>query len=151
MTHLKEGDKAPVFKLNDQDGEPVSLKDFKGKKIALYFYPKDDTSGCTTQSCNLRDNHTKLKRKGYVILGISPDNERSHQKFIKKFDLPFTLLVDTDHKIAEKYGVWGEKMNFGHKYMGVIRTTFIINDKGVIEKVIDKVVTGDHATQIIEK
>jgi thioredoxin-dependent peroxiredoxin len=148
MTKLKEGDKAPAFSGTDQNGKPVSLSDYKGKKIVLYFYPKDDTSGCTAESCNLRDNYADLRRKGYEVVGVSVDSEKSHQKFINKYNLPFMLIADTDKKMVEDYGVWVEKSMYGKKYMGIARTTFIIDENGMIEKIIDKVDTQNHAAQI---
>lgn len=146
---LKIGDKAPEFKVNDQDGNPVALSDFKGKKVALYFYPKDNTPGCTAESCNLRDNYSELTKAGYVILGVSTDDEKSHRKFIDKFELPFPLLADIDKDIHEKYGTWVEKNMYGRKYMGTARHTFIIDEKGNIENIIDKVKTTDHTSQIL--
>ncbi|MFI5221759.1 MAG: thioredoxin-dependent thiol peroxidase [Bacteroidia bacterium] len=149
MTKLKEGDKAPAFKSANEKGEMVSLSDYKGKKLVLYFYPKDNTPGCTEESCDLRDNYKMFQKKGYEILGVSADNERKHRNFIKKFSLPFSLLADTDHSICESFGVWGEKMLFGRKYMGILRTTFVINEKGKIEKIIEKVDTKAHSLQIL--
>ena len=147
---LKTGDKAPDFSVNDQLGNPVKLSDFKGKKVVLYFYPKDDTPGCTAEACSLSDNYSALQKAGYVVLGVSSDDEKSHQKFIKKFELPFTLLADTDKQIHEKYGTWVEKSMYGRKYMGTARTTFIIDEKGVISEIIQKVDTKDHASQILK-
>lgn len=147
---LQAGDKAPQFKGKNQDGEVISLSDLKGRKVVLYFYPKDSTPGCTAQACNLRDNYEELLLSGYVVLGVSPDSEKSHQKFIKKYSLPFPLIADTDNKIAEDYGVWAEKSMFGKKYMGIVRTTFIIDEKGKIEEVISKVDTAEHTTQILK-
>ncbi|MFM2386922.1 MAG: hypothetical protein RL660_1679 [Bacteroidota bacterium] len=141
--------KAPAFKSVDQNGNEIQLKDFLGKKVALYFYPKDDTPGCTAQACNLRDNYAKLKRKGIVILGVSVDDTKKHTKFITKYDLPFTLIADTEKTIVEKYGVWGEKKFMGRTYMGTSRVTFLINELGKVVDVIDKVETEDHASQII--
>lgn len=149
MSHLKVGDKAPEISGNDQHGNAVSLSDFKGKKLVLYFYPKDDTPGCTAEACNLRDNYAAIKKAGYEILGVSPDNEKSHGKFIGKFDLPFSLLADTDKATSEAYGVWIEKSMYGRKYMGVNRVTFIIDEAGHIERIIDKVDTKDHTKQIL--
>ncbi|MCZ6692781.1 MAG: thioredoxin-dependent thiol peroxidase [Bacteroidetes bacterium] len=146
---LTIGQKAPDFTGNDQDGNPVNLADFKGKKVVLYFYPKDNTPGCTAQACNLRDNYQELQNKGYVILGVSIDNEKSHQKFIQKQNLPFTLIADTDKKINELYGVWKEKSMYGRTYMGTVRTTFIIDENGNLEQIIDKVKTKDHSSQIL--
>ncbi len=143
------GSKAPDFKSTNQDGEEVSLSQYKGKKIVLYFYPKDNTPGCTTQACDLRDNHERLLVAGYVILGISPDDEVSHQKFISKFDLPFDLIADTEKEITNAYGIWREKKNYGKTYMGVVRTTFIIDEDGVIIDIIEKVKTKEHSNQIL--
>jgi peroxiredoxin Q/BCP len=149
-TMLQAGKLAPDFSVKDQEGNTVSLHDFKGKKVALYFYPKDNTPTCTEQACNLRDNIAALKKKGISVLGVSTDSERKHQNFIKKFSLPFPLLADTDHKLVDAYGVWGEKMLFGRKYMGTHRTTFLIDEKGKIAHVIDKVDSRDHAAQILQ-
>ena len=149
MTHLKEGDKAPVFSGNDQQGKKVSLSDFKGKKVIIYFYPQDDTPTCTIEACNLRDNYSLLKKEGFVILGISPDTEKSHKKFAAKFDLPFTLVADPEHTIIDKYGVWGEKQLFGREYMGVIRTTFLVDEHGMIRKIFEKPKNSTHAEEII--
>lgn len=151
MTNLKEGIKAPVFSANNQDGDTINLKDFSGKKVILYFYPKDNTPGCTAESCNLRDNFEMLKKKGYDIIGVSPDNEKSHQNFINKFELPFTLLADTDKTVAKAYGVWEKKKFMGKEYMGILRTTFIISEKGFIEKIISSVDTKNHTKQILRK
>ena len=150
MTKLKEGDKAPLFKAKDQSGKLVSLSDFKGRKVVLYFYPKDDTPGCTKEACNFRDNYSMLKKKGFEVLGVSVDNEKSHQKFINKYDLPFTLLADDDKKIVNDYGVWGEKSFMGRKYMGTLRTTFIISEQGKIEKIITKVDTENSSQQVLD-
>lgn len=147
---LQKGDKAPDFTGNDQQGKVVSLDDFKGKKLVLYFYPKDDTPGCTKEACNLRDNYADLLDKGFVLLGVSPDTEDSHQKFISKYELPFPLLSDPELKIIKAFGAWGEKNMYGRKYEGLLRTTFIINEEGIIEKVIRKVKTDDHANQILK-
>lgn len=147
---LKAGDKAPDFTASDENGTPVSLSDFKGKKVALYFYPKDNTPGCTTQACTIRDNFSALKEAGIVVLGISADDVKSHKKFETKFQLPFTLIADTDKTIANAYGVWGLKKFMGKEHLGIFRTTFLINKKGIIEHVIEKVVTKDHATQILD-
>lgn len=149
MTTLKPGDKAPAFKSINEHGEPVSLADYKGKKLVLYFYPQDNTPTCTVEACNLRDNYKKFQKMGYEILGVSPDTAKSHSKFIAKQKLPFSLLADEEHRIAEAYGVWGEKTTFGRTYMGILRTTFVINEKGRIEQVIDKVVSKDHTSQIL--
>ena len=146
---LKVGDIAPEFTVNDQDGNAVNLADFKGKKVVMYFYPKDNTPGCTAQSCNLRDNYQQLKKAGYEVLGISSDSEKSHQKFIEKQSLPFTLLADTEKTVHDLYGTWVEKSMYGRKYMGTARNTFIINEEGVIDEIIEKVKTKDHTSQIL--
>lgn len=147
---LKVGDPAPQFTTKDQDGKSVNLSDFKGKKVVLYFYPNDMTPGCTAEACSLRDNYKVLQKQGYVVLGISPNDEKSHRKFIEKEQLPFSLLADTDKSVHEKYGTWGEKSMYGRKYMGTLRTTFVINEKGVIQEIIEKVDTKNHASQILE-
>jgi thioredoxin-dependent peroxiredoxin len=149
MITLKEGNKAPLFTAKDQAGNKVSLADYKGKKVVLYFYPQDSTSTCTVQACNLRDNYKELTEKGIVVLGVSPDDAVSHNKFIEKHKLPFALLVDTEHKILNKYGVWGEKQMFGNKYMGVHRTTFLIDEKGIIEKIFLKPKSKIQAEEIL--
>lgn len=146
---LQAGDKAPAFKAKNENGETVSLADYKGKKLVLYFYPKDDTPGCTAEACDLRDNYKLFQKQGYEILGVSPDNEAKHQKFIAKHELPFSLLADTDNVVATAYGTWGEKSMYGKKYMGILRTTFVIDEKGKIEKVIEKVDTKKHTTQLL--
>ena len=148
---LQTGDEAPGFAAKDQNGNDVRLSDFKGKKVILYFYPKDDTPGCTAQACNLRDNYESLLSQDFVVLGVSVDNEKSHQKFIKKYDLPFPLLADTDHTIVESYGVWVEKSMYGKTYMGTARTTFVIDEKGLISEIIQKVDTKNHTDQILSK
>lgn len=150
MTTLKEGDKAPAIHSKDQNGNAFSLSDYKGKKVALYFYPKDDTPGCTAEACNFRDNYAALKKRGFEVIGVSVDDEKSHQKFINKYDLPFKLIADTDKKVVSDYGVWGEKSMYGRKYMGVFRTTFVIDEAGVIERVINKVDTKDSTGQLLE-
>ena len=147
--HLKEGDKAPIFKGMDQHGNTVSLKDFKGKKVVLYFYPKDMTPGCTAQACNLRDNYAALQREGYVVVGVSADSEQQHAKFAEKYDLPFPLLADEQREIIEQYGVWGEKKFMGRVFDGIHRVTFVINEKGVIERIITKPNTKDHTAEIL--
>lgn len=146
---LQVGDKAPAFKALDQNEEEITLASYKGKKLVLYFYPKDDTPGCTAEACSLRDNYKALLDQGYEILGVSPDTSKKHVKFIDKYELPFDLLADTDHAIAEAYGVWVEKSMYGRKYMGIARTTFIIDEKGQISEIIDKVKTKEHASQIL--
>ena len=147
---LQIGDIAPDFEVKNQHGEPVKLSDFRGRKVVLYFYPKDDTPGCTAQACNLRDNYSKLLKQGYQVLGVSVDNEKKHQKFITKYELPFPLLADTEHEIVDKYGVWQEKSMFGRKYMGIMRYTFVIDEEGKIEDIITKVDTKNHADQILK-
>jgi thioredoxin-dependent peroxiredoxin len=149
MTTLKEGTKAPAFKSKDQNGKPVSLADYKGKKIVLYFYPEDDTPTCTVQACNLRDNFELLKKKGMVVLGVSPDEEKKHKKFETKYKLPFTLITDTDHTIIDKYGVWGEKQLYGRTYMGLHRTTFLIDEKGIVKKIFLKPKSKQHTEEIL--
>jgi peroxiredoxin Q/BCP len=146
---VKEGTTAPSFKTTDANGEPVNLKDFRGKKVVLYFYPKDDTPGCTKEACSFRDAFSKFKKQGITILGVSPDSEKSHQKFTAKYKLPFTLLADTDHSIADAYGVYGEKKFMGRTYMGIHRTTFLIDEKGKIKKVFEKVKPEDHADEVL--
>ncbi|KIO76687.1 thiol peroxidase [Pedobacter lusitanus] len=150
MSELKEGQKAPEFTAADQDGNTVTLGQFEGKKVVLYFYPKDSTPGCTAEACDFRDNYQGLKAKGIEVLGVSVDDEKSHQKFIAKHSLPFTLLADTDKKIVEAYGVWGEKNMYGKKYMGTNRTTFVIDENGVIAHIIKKVDTKNSTAQILE-
>ncbi len=149
MTILKEGDKAPAFKSKDQNGNTVALKDFIGKKIVLYFYPEDDTPTCTIQACNLRDNFSLLKKEGFIVLGISPDEEKKHKKFEAKYHLPFTLIADTQHTIINSYGVWGEKQMYGRNYMGLHRTTFLIDEKGIIKKIFLKPKSKQHTQEIL--
>ena len=149
-THLKEGYKAPSFTATDQDGNKISLADFKGKKIVLFFYPEDDTPTCTIEACNLRDHYPLLQKNGFVVLGVSPDDEKSHTRFIKKFDLPYTLVADPNKKIIEKYGVWGKKNLYGREYMGLHRTTFVINEKGVISKIFLRPRNKAHAEEILK-
>lgn len=146
---LQVGDKAPSFEAKDQDGNTIKLSDFQGKKIIIYFYPKDSTPACTAQACSLRDNYDALLHKGFAVLGVSVDDEKSHKKFANKYSLPFPLLADPEHTIVEAYGVWGEKMLYGRKYMGTIRTTFIIDEAGIIQEVISKVDTKNHAGQVL--
>jgi peroxiredoxin Q/BCP len=147
---LKKGNKAPAFKAFNQDGKLISLDDFKGKKLVIYFYPGANTPTCTVESCNLSDNYKLLQKAGYEVIGISPDSQKKQFNFKKKFKLPFDLLSDTDHKIIEAYGVWGEKFTFGHHYMGVFRNTFLIDEKGKIADIIEKVESKRHAEQILE-
>ena len=149
MISLKVGEQAPAFSTTDQDGNPVKLSSLKGKKVVLYFYPKDLTSTCTVQACNLRDHYKTLLKKGYVVVGVSPDSAQSHQKFIAKNKLPFPLLVDMDRQLAEAYGVWGEKKMYGRTYQGIHRTTFVIDEKGKIERIIDKPKSSVHAAEIL--
>jgi len=149
MITLQEGDKAPAFKGKDQNGKAVSLSDFKGKKLVLYFYPQDDTPTCTVQACNLRDNYALLRKEGFEILGVSPDEAAKHKKFETKYNLPFTLLADPEHTIIDKYGVWGEKQLYGRQYMGLLRTTFVIDEKGVIRKIFLRPNNKQHAEEII--
>jgi len=150
MTHLKAGDKAPDFKGINEKGETISLADYKGKKLILFFYPKDNTPGCTAAACNLRDNYDLLKAKGYSLLGVSPDSAKKHQNFINKFDFPFPLLADTEKVVLKDYGAWGLKKMYGKEYEGVLRSTFIIDEKGILKEVITKVKTKTHTEQILE-
>lgn len=150
MEALQQGDKAPAFKAKDQNGNIVSLADYKGNKVVLFFYPEDDTPTCTVEACNLRDNYGLLKQKGLIVLGVSPDDEKKHKKFEEKYSLPFTMLADTGKKIIDKYGVWGEKNLYGHKYMGLKRTTFLIDEKGKIAHIIKGVRSKNHSQQIID-
>ena len=149
-THLLVGQKAPAFTGIDQDGKKVSLNELKGSKLVLYFYPEDDTPTCTVQACNLRDNYALLKNNGFTVIGVSPDGEEKHRKFREKFQLPFTLLADPQHKIIEKYGVWGEKNLYGRKYMGIHRTTFVIDENGVIQKIYLRPKNKAHAEEIVK-
>ncbi len=151
MKTLQIGDQAPEILGVNQDGKEIKLSDYVGKKVVLYFYPKDNTSGCTAQACNLRDNYEELKQAGYEVIGVSTDSQKSHQGFIAKHNLPFNLIADTDKKLSTLFGTWGEKSMYGRKYMGMFRTTFIIDEKGVIEKMISpkQVKTKDHAAQIL--
>lgn len=149
MSNIKKGDQAPSFQGVNQRGESVSLANYSGKKLVLYFYPKDDTPGCTAEACNLRDNYEQFISKGYAILGVSLDGEAKHQKFIDKYDLPFDLLADTEKEVCEMYGVWVMKSMYGREYMGVARTTFVIDENGIIEEVIAKVKTKEHTSQIL--
>ena len=147
---MNVGDKVPDLLGLDQDDKEVRLSDYKGRKIALYFYPKDNTSGCTAEACSLRDGYEDLRQAGYEIIGVSKDNAKSHKGFIEKNSLPFRLIADTDTKLQEAFGVWAEKSMYGRKYMGTLRQTFLIDEHGIIEKIIEKVKTKDHANQILE-
>ena len=148
-TNLKVGDPAPSFSGTDENGSAVQISDFQGKKLVLFFYPKDNTPGCTKEVCNLRDSYETLIESGYVLLGVSADSQKKHQNFIKKFDLPFHLLSDPDHQVIQAFGVWGRKKFMGREYDGILRTTFVINEIGVIERIIKKVKTGSHSQQIL--
>ncbi len=150
MTKLKTGDKAPYFEGLKQNGEKVSLNDFAGKKLILYFYPKDDTPGCTAESCNLNENYNDWLNRGYEVVGVSPDSVESHKKFAGKYNLQFNLIADTEKKILQDYGAWGEKNMYGKKYMGVLRTTFLIDEEGIIREIFQKVKTKDHTNQILK-
>ena len=149
MTDLKIGDTAPEINSIDQNGDKITLEQFKGKKVVLYFYPKDMTPGCTAQSCNLTENYSELQAKGYEVLGVSCDSVKRHQKFIEKYNLAFSLVSDEEKKVVEDYGVWGLKKFMGREYMGITRTTFIIDEKGIIEDIIEKVNTKEHTSQIL--
>lgn len=150
MARPNVGEMAPDFRSTTQDGEPLALADLRGQRVILYFYPKDNTSGCTLEAKSLRDGKAELARRGFRIIGVSPDSERSHRNFCAKHDLNFTLLADTDHSVAEAYGVWAEKSMYGRKYMGILRTTFVIDAEGRIERVFDKVNTANHYQQILD-
>lgn len=149
MTHLREGDPAPAFTAVDQNGKTISLDDFKGKKVILYFYPKDDTPGCTAQACNLRDNYSELLNKGFQVVGVSTDSVKSHKKFEEKYTLPFPLVSDEDKKIVESYGVWGEKKLWGRTYMGTNRTTFLIDEEGTIKRILYTPDTKNQTEQVL--
>jgi len=151
MTHLKKGDKAPDFTSSDQHGKAVTLSQFAGQRVILYFYPKDMTPGCTVQACDLRDNHVSLQKRGFVVLGVSADDAKRHGKFIEKYELPFTLLADTELTVIKAFGVWGPKKFMGREFDGIHRTTFVIDGNGTIEAVITKVSTKDHTAQILEE
>jgi len=146
---LKEGDAAPDFTVKDQNGTNVKLADFRGRRVVLYFYPKDDTPGCTKEACSLRDSFTEFEKREIKIMGVSTDDEKSHQKFIRKYELPFTLLADTDHAVAEAYGSYGEKTFMGKNYMGVVRRTFLIDEQGKIKRIFDKVKVNEHADEVL--
>ena len=151
MGHLSKGAEAPSFEGIDQDGKTIRLKDFVGKKVILYFYPKDDTPGCTAEACDLRDNYQRWINKGFEVIGISPDSEKSHKKFKEKYNLPFNLLADPDKKIIKAYGAWGTKKMYGRSYDGVLRTTYVIDEEGIIEEVLSKVDTKNHTSQIMQE
>lgn len=151
MEKLKKGDTAPEFSFTGPDGSPHNLKDYLGRKVILYFYPKDDTPGCTAEACSLRDNYDDLRNLGYEVIGVSADSEKSHNGFRAKYNLPFALVSDTGQSVLKAYGVWGEKKFMGKTYMGIIRTTFIIDEKGLIANVIEKVDTKNHAKQVLEE
>lgn len=150
MITLTKGDKAPYFEGYDEKERLIKLTDFEGKKLVLYFYPKDDTPGCTKEACSLRDDYRKFQKQGYEIIGVSPDKSAKHQKFIDKYELPFSLLADTEKKVIQAYGAWGLKKFMGREFEGVLRSTFVISESGVIEEVITKVVTKSHGSQILE-
>lgn len=150
MTHLKEGDKAPDFTAKDQNGKDITLSDYQGKKVILYFYPKDNTPGCTMEACNFRDHYQDLQEKGFEVIGVSADTEKKHQNFINKFELPFTLIADTERKVIEAYGVWGLKKFMGREFDGIHRETFVINEKGMIDKIVTKVKNKEATKQILD-
>jgi thioredoxin-dependent peroxiredoxin len=150
MSHLKEGDPAPDFTVQDEKGAQISLSDFRGKKLILFFYPKDDTPGCTAENCDLRDNYALLLSKGYAVLGVSPDNAKKHEGFKAKYTLPFPLVPDTGQELLKLYGAWGQKQMYGRSYEGVIRTTFVVDEEGKVAKVFSKVDTKNHSAQIIK-
>ena len=151
MSELKEGAPAPAIEAVDQNGEKITLEEYRGKKVVLYFYPKDNTPGCTAESCDLRDNYSQFLEQGFEVIGVSADNQQSHQKFISKFDLPFRLISDVEKKVLKDYGAWGEKKLYGKSYMGILRKTIVINEEGTVEKIIDKVKTKEHSKQIFEE
>lgn len=148
MSELKEGDLAPAIKATDEKGELITLEEYRGKKVVLFFYPKDNTPGCTAEACDLRDNYSQFVEQGFEIIGVSADSEKSHIKFKTKFDLPFRLISDMERKVLQDYGAWGEKQMYGKSYMGILRKTFIINEDGYVEKIIGKVNTKEHSKQI---
>ena len=149
MSKLKEGDLAPAISARDQNGEEITLKEYRGKKVVLFFYPKDNTPGCTAEACDLRDNYSRFQNEGYEIIGVSADSEKSHQNFIAKHQLPFRLISDPEHKVLEDYDAWGEKKMYGKTYMGILRKTYIIDKDGHVEKIIEKVKTKEHSAQIL--
>jgi peroxiredoxin Q/BCP len=151
MAHLKEGDKAPPIDSVDEKGEKITLDEYRGKKVVLYFYPKDNTPGCTAEACDLRDHYSQFMEKGFEIIGVSADSQRSHLNFKSKYDLPFRLISDVDQQVLKDYGAWGEKKMYGKSYMGILRKTFIINEEGFIEKIIEKVKTKEHSKQIFSE
>jgi peroxiredoxin Q/BCP len=148
MANLKEGDKAPAIESVDEKGEKITLEEYRGKKVVLYFYPRDNTPGCTAEACDLRDNYSQFTEKGFEIIGVSADSQNSHMKFKTKYDLPFRLISDVAKKVLQAYGAWGEKLMYGKSYMGILRKTFIINEEGFVEKIIEKVKTKEHSKQI---
>jgi len=148
MSVLKEGDLAPAIEAKDENGELITLEEYRGKKVVLYFYPKDNTPGCTAESCDLRDNYSQFVEQGFEVIGVSADSEKSHSKFKSKYDLPFRLISDVDRKVLQDYGAWGDKKMYGKSFLGIIRTTFIINEDGYVEKIIKKVKTKEHSKQI---
>ena len=148
MSDLKEGDLAPAIKALDENGEEITLEEYRGKKVVLYFYPKDNTPGCTAEACDLRDNYSQFIEQGFEIIGVSADSEKSHSKFKSKYRLPFRLISDVDRKVLQDYGAWGKKKLYGKSFLGVIRKTFIINEDGFVEKIIEKVKTKEHSKQI---
>jgi peroxiredoxin Q/BCP len=151
MPELKVGDPAPAFTAKDQNGKTITMEEYRGKKVVLYFYPKDNTPGCTAEACDLRDNYSRFQKEGYEILGVSADSEKSHQNFIAKYQLPFRLISDPDRKVLEAYGAWGEKKMYGKSYMGILRKTFVISEEGTVEKIIEKVKTKEHSQQIFSE
>ena len=151
MSELKEGDLAPAIKATDENGKLITLEEYRGKKVVLFFYPKDNTPGCTAEACDLRDNYSQFIEQGFEIIGVSADSEKSHIKFKTKYDLPFRLISDEDRKVLQDYGAWGEKQMYGKSYMGILRKTFIINEDGYVEKILEKVKTKEHSKQIFEE
>ena len=151
MSELKEGDLAPAINASDENGDLITLEEYRGKKVVLYFYPKDNTPGCTAEACDLRDNYAQFMKQGFEIIGVSADSGKSHQNFKNQYQLPFRLISDPDKKVLQDYGAWGEKKNYGKTYMGIIRKTFIINEEGYVEKIIEKVKTKEHSKQIFDE